>query len=91
MGPRSEDRGDLPNNRRWKTVSTLQWGRGPKTAETALPTLVTQGVEMLQWGRGPKTAETALEKIPVVLVRCNGLFEHLSGREPTPLRSRMLV
>ena len=36
----------------------LQWGRGPKTAESGLEVLQLPPGNALQWGRGPKTAES---------------------------------
>ncbi len=40
--------------------SCLQWGRGPKAAETGGRGVAAGAGDALQWGRGPKAAETHL-------------------------------
>ena len=58
MGPRSEDRGDVASVAAVTASELLQWGRGPKTAETIRAHVSGSMTWKLQWGRGPKTAET---------------------------------
>src|SRR5437762_1504796 len=58
MGPRSGDRGEIvTSTAKHPTQRSLQWGRGPETAESPLNLTLTKQSLPLQWGRGPETAE----------------------------------
>ncbi len=71
MGPRSFDRGDQEVRSSIESLVTLQWGRGPLTAETAPVSPTRSWAKPLQWGRGPLTAETSNGKGGVA--NCAGL------------------
>ena len=58
MGPRSHERGNLPDIENALRENLLQWGRVLTNAETGLEAKRSRMKEMLQWGRVLTNAET---------------------------------